>query len=316
MKFKKGQIGVWILSLIILSTGCSASSKSNRYETATSETKSESQVADTAIEEAELSEGNPVIDTNMAYNRKMIKTGEMEIQTKEFKACVEALGKKIQSLEGYIQNSNVEGGNYYEEYQNMRSAYLEVRIPQKHFDSFLNSPQEYGSVTRTSTNSEDITNQYVDTEIRLKSLKTRHERLLSLLEQSGSLEELFEIEKELGEVTYELEKAEGTLQKYDQLVDMSTINIHIQEVQKVQEVKPVITFGDRLVKTFNRSVENVIDLAKNFILAVVACIPFLVVFVPFVAVIAFFTIRLNRHTKNKVLKKNKKEEVLPEKQEK
>ena len=340
MKKKSGivklQIIGMILGLVLLSTGCGAA-KSSRSETApqaaemnfTNEANSadakseadlfgknkEAPMSASSVEEEGMDNGNPALDTSMAYNRKMIKTGEMHIQTKEFKACVEALGEKVQSLGGYIQSSNIQGNDYYNDYRNMRSAYLEVRLPQEHFDNFLNSPQEYGNVISTVTNSEDITDQYVDTEIRLKSLKTRHERLLTLLEKSGSLEELFEIEKELGDVTYELEKAGGTLQKYDQLVNMSTISIQIQEVQKIQEVRSTVTFKDRLSTTFNESVEGMIDLTQNILLMLVACIPYLLILIPIAGLIIFIIISSDRRGRKKALEKNKKHDNLVQKQE-
>ncbi len=319
-------VGV-ILGLVLSITGCGGA-KSSKYDTAPTEAETTAyggvpkasqefkmEINGNSEEQEALEQENPALDTSIAYNRKIIKTGEMHIQTKEFKACVEALGEKVLSLGGYIQDSNIQGNNYYNEYENMRYANLTVCLPQEHFDSFINSPQEYGNVTNTATNSQDITNQYVDTEIRLKSLKTRHERLLALLEKSGSLEELFQIEKELGDVTYELEIAEGTLQKYDQLVNMSTIHIAIQEVQKLQEVRPTVTFKDRLATTFNKSIEGMVDLGQNILLMLVAVIPYLFILIPIGVLIIFIMRYFGKRVRNKAVEKNKKSSDLAKKQE-
>lgn len=284
-----------LLSMLLLGLyGCA--SKSADYatkgeasianETAQSEAKMDQaapempQDAGSMPEEEVRKAGTPNVSTEVGYNRKIIKTGELQLQTKDFKKSVEDIISKVQSLKGYVQSSNVQGNNIYNKDSNTRSASIVVRIPQKHFDSFINESSEFGNVVYTTSNSDDITSQYVDTEIRLKSLKTRHERLLVLLKQSGSLKDLFTIEQELGDVTYEIEKLSGELKQYDQLVDMSTITIQIQEVYKIEETKPVITFGDKIVSTFKTSIEGLKHLLQEIVLVIVALIPFLIIIIP------------------------------------
>ena len=298
-------VGV-VLVLALSLYGCGGAQKSTArpdMATATEGTKS-NMMMDTAEapQEAIGSEERPSINTDVGYKRKMIKKGELQLQTLDFKKSVEDIVGKVQSLDGYVENSTVQGNNFYNTYKNTRSASLTVRIPQKHFDAFINESSEFGNVIYTSSNSTDITNEYVDTEIRLKSLKIRHERLLALLEQTGSLKELFEVEQELGQVTYEIEKLGGTLQQYDQLVDLSTINIGIEEVYKIEENRPVITFGDRIDSTFKDSLTGLKNLLENLVLMFVAIVPFLVIIVPLVIAIWVFQKKLNKKIKIKTEK--------------
>lgn len=246
-----------------------------------------------AAEEEAAQPESPNINTEVGYNLKIIKNGQLQIQTKDFKKCVEDLIGKVQNLKGYVESSNISGNSFYNNGRDTRSASLTVRIPQKHFDSFMNKPSEFGNIIQTSSDTKDITAEYVDTEIRLRSLKTRHQRLLELLKQSGSLKDLFTIEQELGEVTYEIEKLSGTLKQYDQLVDMSTIHIQIEEVYKLDEIKPVITFGDKIEDTFKQSVEGLKRLFEGIVLVIVAFVPFLVIIVPLAAIV-FIGIKRNR----------------------
>ncbi len=305
------------IMMVISFAGC-ASKYSG--ESAASETKMSNEMlkteaamdaASTAPQEAEKGEAArgdaPNISTEVTYNRKMIKTGELQLQTKEFKKSVEALVSKVQSLGGYVESSNVQGNNFYNDYANRRSANLTVRIPQKSFDIFINNSSEFGNVVYSTSNSQDITSQYVDTEIRLKSLKTRHERLLKLLEQTGSLKDLFTIEQELGDVTYEIEKLSGALSQYDQLVDMSTINIYIEEVYKIEEVRPVITFMDKIENTFKESVKGLISLLQGLVLILVALLPFMIIVIPLIIVIALMIRKQHRKKAVSVAKKSEED---------
>ncbi len=297
---------VLIAILVFSFYGCSAQKSAGNYaeapqEKAKGEAKEEVSTEFTMDNRVADSE-NPNINTEIEYNLKIIKTGELQLQTKEFKQSVEGIIAKVQSLGGYVQSSNIQGNNFYNSGNNTRSASLVVRIPQKHFDSFLKDPGEFGTVVYTTSDSNNITAQYVDTEIRLKSLKVRHERLLALLEQAGELKDLFAIEQELGQVTYEIEKLSGTLQEYDQLVDMSTINIHIQEVYKIEENRPVITFGDKINNTFKESIKGLKNLLEGFVLIIVAVIPFLIIIVPIIIIIILIIKRLKKNIKVKIEK--------------
>lgn len=284
---------LYMLTLIFTLTSCAAQKSAQTEEFAAP------QAADVAVNEEVAKAEGPHISTEVSYNRKMIKTGELHLQTKEFVKSVEAIIQKVQSLEGYVENSSIQGNNFYTQSRGTRSASLVVRMPQKYFDIFINHSSEFGNVLSTSSHTQDITNEYVDTEIRLKTLKTRHERLLSLLQQTGSLNDMFEIEKELGEITYEIERMSGTLQKYDQLVEMSTLNIYIEEVYTIEEMKPIITFSDRISNTFKVSIKGLRNLLEGIVLMIIAIIPFLLIIVPLAAILRIFIKKIKIKRKDK-----------------
>jgi hypothetical protein len=91
-----------------------------------------------AVQEEAVNSENPNISTEVGYNRKIIKTGNLSLQTLEFKKCVEDIVAKVQSLDGYVESSNVQGEDLNNARTNNRTATIKVRIPQKNFDSFIN----------------------------------------------------------------------------------------------------------------------------------------------------------------------------------
>lgn len=272
-------VGIMSISLLV---GCGSSGTDKSY--------SEESTSNAVEEIVEMDEAGgessdiPVINTEIGYNRKIIKNGSIHIQTEHFNESVAKLTEYVQSLEGYVESSSIEGNDFYEEYAS-RSASLTVRIPQKSFDTFMNKGGDFGNVSYLNSDSEDITSQYVDTETRLEALNIRKEHLLALLEQSGELKDLFEIEQELAEVIYEIESYKGTLQRYDSLVDMATIQVEIQEVGKIEVNRPVKTFWDEIKVTFCESIEGVVSVLKGIVLFVIAIVPFLVILVPLIIII-------------------------------
>lgn len=132
---------------------------------------------------------------------------------------------------------------------------------------------------------------------------------MELLQKSGTLEEIFAIEKEYANVTYEIESLQGTLNKYDSLIDYSTINISVREVQNYQNTKTAMTLGDRMSRTFEKSIQNLMMFGEEVLLFIVGMIPFAVGFgIPGVVVVGviFLTSR-NINRKRKQLKENKNE---------
>lgn len=295
MQTKWGKASGMLLGLLMLSltAGCGSGTGNTSQDSSASSTYENAVESDTSADTDEAGGENssvPEINTEIDYNRKIIKNGSIHIQTEHFNESVSKLTEYVQSLKGYVESSNIEGADFYEDYTASRSASLTIRVPQKSFDTFMNKGGDFGNVSYLTSNSEDITGQYVDTETRMKALNIRKEHLLVLLEQSGDLKDLFEIEKELGDVTYEIESLKGTLQNYDSLVDMSTIDVEIQEVGKIKETKHVVTFGDQVKATFDTSIEGVVSFLKGLVLFIIALIPFLIILIP-VGGIIYFIIR-------------------------
>ena len=117
--------------------------------------------------------------------------------------------------------------------------------------------------------------------MRLSTLEIQAERLQELLKQAGKLQDLFTIEQELADVTYQIESLKGTLKKYDSLVDYSTIHISIQETREYREtVVTPVTFGEKVQVAFANSVKAVGRLLENFAVNLIGFVPFLIIWVP------------------------------------
>lgn len=291
-KTVKQLIVVLGMSSLILSSSCGSASKtatavSENYDHSREEATIATDISPVAPDEknTETLTGaageSPKVSTKSSYNRKVIKSGNMEIQTEAFGETVEGLTNCVISLGGYIENSSIQGSSFYNRNSNSRTATLTVRIPQAQFDNFINHGSEFGNVSYLSCNSEDITSVYIDTEIRLKTLKARYERLLDLLEKSGTLKELFELEQEISNVTYEIESLSGTLSHYDALVDMGTITIQVQEVREIKIEEANKGFGKEIQEAFNNSIEGLVELVKGIILLMITILPFVVIIIPF-----------------------------------
>lgn len=101
---------------------------------------------------------------------------------------------------------------------------ITIRVPRARFDEALHRVEASGDVLHREVSAEDVTDQYVEIETRLKNARSMRDRLEQLLARAG-VKEAIEIEKELGRVTGEIESMEGKLKVLRDKIAYSTITV-------------------------------------------------------------------------------------------
>ena len=195
---------------------------------------------------------------------KLIRRCNVELQTEVFDEAVSALYALVESHGGYFENSSVHSGGYYNA-DARRSGNYVIRIPAENYNAFRSGVGELGYITFSNESTEDIGEQYYDTEARLKTLRTKQDRLLMLLEKAESMEDIIELESALGDVEYQIERYSSTLNRYDGLVNFATFNVNISEVVRLEEqIGQANSLSDRMSAGFRAGLENAKDGVEDF----------------------------------------------------
>ena len=217
---------------------------------------------------------------------KLIRRASLVLETLEFDTALQELDNLVAHCEGYYGNSDVYSGYN----SSTRTGYFTVRIPKDRYDLFLNSVGEVGQVTRRTESTEDVGEQYYNTELRLATLEIKHERILSLLEKAADMETIIALEMTLADIEYEIDYMGSTLRRYDSLIDYATIDLELYEKVKLSpDIGEKETFASRFGRAFGEGFANfgyelqwfAIGLAYNFI----GLIGFLVVAIVVIVVV-------------------------------
>jgi hypothetical protein len=104
---------------------------------------------------------------------------------------------------------------------------ITIRVPRARFEAALSSVDKIGDVIHRDVQAEDVTDAYVDVEIRIKNARAMQARLRSLLERAP-VKEALEIEKELARVTEQLEVLEGKLKLLKDKIAYSTLTVRFE----------------------------------------------------------------------------------------
>ena len=176
--------------------------------------------------------------------RKLIRTVDLYTETEQYDDLLAALEAQIASLGGYVEYRYQYNGNSYDIYSySRRSSNLTVRIPSDRLDEFITRVGETSNIVNKEERVEDVTLRYVDLESHRNALVTEQGRLLELLEQAETVEDLITIESRLSQVRYELESMESQLRTLMNQVSYSTVNLSVQEVQRLSPTEEVTIWG-------------------------------------------------------------------------
>ena len=225
-------------------------------------------------------------ETAATADRKLIKTVNMDVETREYDKLLSAVENKVTELGGYIESLDAYNGSTYYSYRSTRNANLTIRIPKDRLEEFQNTVSELGNVTSRSENLQS----------HRDALRTEQERLLQLLEQAESVEDIITIEQRLSDVRYQLESMESQLRSYDNRVDYSTVYLYIDEVEVYTPVEEE-TVWERISTGFVDSLKNIGEGLKEAAIWFVIHIPYLVIWAIVIAIIILILKKIKKRTK-------------------
>lgn len=103
-----------------------------------------------------------------------------------------------------------------------------VRVPAAKYRDALAQIGKLGDVLHREETVEDVTEQFLDVQTRLRNARAMRDRLEKLLEQAKDVKEALAVEKELGRITTDIERMEGRLKRLRELISFSTITVQFK----------------------------------------------------------------------------------------
>ena len=241
---------------------------------------------------------SPVV-TVTSPTQKIIYSVYLDMETIEYDASMDVIQKLTAEFGGSIESSNftgrgVNGGD------SSRYANYVLRIPVGQLNNFLEKISTAGSIVNQQNSGLDVTDQYFDVDARLKTLKISEERLLVMLQKTGELKDMIELEKALSETRYQIESYEGTMRRLESHVSFSTVTVNLREVAKYTPVNDLPkTLGERIRVQFEGSITKLTDNFENFAVWLVGGAPLIIfnllIFGAFLFVIIIIIRVLRKH---------------------
>lgn len=249
--------------------------------------------------------------------RKLIRTVHLDVETMEFDNLLSYVKNKTAELGGYVESMDIYNGSTYYTYsysgtgyRDYRNGSLTLRIPKDKLDGFLTSVEDNSNITNRSEQEIDVTLDYVDLDSHKAVLLAEQERLLALMEQAETIDDIIMLESRLSEIRYQIESMESKLRTYDNQIEYSTVYLNITEVIELTPVEPEEkTTWERISEGFLDSLKDVGNGIKEFFIGLIIVSPYLlviaVVLLIITVVIYFCVKKIIAHYEKKQAKKPK-----------
>jgi thiol:disulfide interchange protein len=158
-------------------------------------------------------------------SRMVIRTGTMSIEIEDFPQAEQKAKEITANLNGYITNSTLKVNQ-----AGKKQGSITIRVKAENYDELLIQLSKIGKVIDQNIQGKDVTDEYIDTEARLKTQKELESRLLKLLsEKTANLTSVVEVEQKLASVRENIEKTEGKLRFLQNQTAYSTLTLNIFE---------------------------------------------------------------------------------------
>ncbi len=251
--------------------------------------------------------GNSVeADSVPTTDRKIIKNKDLTVQTLDYDKFVSELSSKVTMFGGYIENSTQNGNTV--NYNRMRSASYKIRIPADRFEEFCGLVGELGTITYAYEYMDDITAQYIDVEARLSALKAERDSFMKLMEKAETVDEILQIQSYLTDVNYQIESYTARLNSYKSLVSYSTVNINVNEVERVSTSPVKKGVFERISENLSDNFYEIGEGFKDMFVGIVSALPYLLILAVLVVIIVIVVKIIIKKAKKAVAETENKEE--------
>ncbi|MGB9736737.1 MAG: DUF4349 domain-containing protein [Chloroflexus aggregans] len=175
---------------------------------------------------------NPTGETNplLYASRMVILNATLDIRVESVDQAEDRVRDIADRLGGYILHVRAQGR------EQTRESYITFRVPFENFERALTEIEGLAKeiVSRT-VDGEDVTEQYVDLQSRLRNLEATHDRIKALLATAQNLEDTLLLYQRLAEIQGQIEQIKGRMRYLEQNTNFSTISVIMRPVPVVEE---------------------------------------------------------------------------------
>ncbi|HEY2963820.1 MAG TPA: DUF4349 domain-containing protein [Pyrinomonadaceae bacterium] len=263
----------FVLSLLLVGfTSCSFAEQrvvpANRADTSTAKYATESvQPQATAASTGDL---KPVSLTDTekfeaitaAVDRKIIRNADL---TMEVPSTIETQHRIVSIAEthgGFVVTSEAKQRDNIEPSKRTLDIKLVVRVPENQFGATLDQVRALGNGTpnEEKVTGQDVTEEFIDLEARLKTQKALEAQFLLIMRQAGKISDALEVQRQIADVRTEIEKLEGRKRFLENRSSLATITVNLQTPT------PIVVTATGFKSSVRDAVSDSVEMASAIVL--------------------------------------------------
>jgi hypothetical protein len=162
---------------------------------------------------------------SISSSQKLIKTANAEVEVP-----AGTVQERYAKLSGLVaaQGGQIVSADYSES-GDTKEYNVQIKIRPEKFEGLAPLLQGLGAVKAMNTNVQDVSDQYVDLDTRIRNLEIQRDDLRKLFERNGTLEDVLAVENELTRVQTEIEMYQNQKLNMDRQVTLSAVSVRLYE---------------------------------------------------------------------------------------
>lgn len=248
-------------------------------------------------------------------DRLVIRKKSLSMQVDDVRKTYKRIDKIASKYEGRITNASISSDQYPQIYpttpeegtppsfdkDNSDSsqddsktgplyATIVIKVPSNRTSAALKEIKQLGKIETEHESEEEVTEQYVDLNARLRNLQREEQRYLNFFNAAKTVEDMLKIEEQLTKVRGEIESLQAQIDQLEKSARMGTITVYLHEPTQIS--KPIKDWG--FVEAVLEAVQNFVAVINFMIRAFGALLPLLILILIVVLVIKLILRRRQR----------------------
>lgn len=184
-----------------------------------------------------------------AEERKIMRSASVTLESGDVERTCDSISAAAVQLDGFVRRVSVESTE-----GEPHMGTVDISVPASRFDEAIRRLEAMGSLLRKDVTGQDVTEEYVDLEARLRNWRSQESQLNIIMSKARNVSEILAVQGELGRVREEIERLTGRIQFIDRKTEFSDISVTVMEPGGTKTVSPVwealSRLGSRLLGSF------------------------------------------------------------------
>lgn len=284
---KSHKVLLLIVALFIL-TGCQSIQRSRPLR-ADSTTRPQSNIAEgfVANDQVQQRQAQSVVPAQVSLNqadqsqsmaqamdRKILRDATLTLEVGVPAEVQRKITSIAESLGGFVVTSESKLQQIGDAKQEL-VVDLVIRVPANQFGAAVDQIRNTGNrVIQEKMTGQDVTEEFIDLEARLKTQKALESQFLEIMKQATKVSDALEVQRQIAEVRTEIERLEGRKRFLENRASLSTITVHLQSPTAI--AVNTSGFGRNIREAVADSIELAFEIVLFLIRFVIVMIPILI----------------------------------------
>ena len=174
------------------------------------------------IPEAAMAMDSGPAPANEPEERKLVRSGSMYLIVKAPADAAENIRRLAEQMGGYLENSQINGS------QTSGDASLTIRVPANRMEDVRAEIRKLAlRVESDRLEAQDVTNDYVDREARLRNLHAQEEQYLAIMKRATTVKDTLEVSEHLNTVRGQIEQEQAEFNALSRQVETVAITVSL-----------------------------------------------------------------------------------------